>query len=132
VRIKAIISAVLMIVFFFLCFALCQTELLWIIQPLSVISGGFCGVLCGDKKASRTALCSICVLALFTLTIFIFGRLGAYDFIMLGGKPSEDNYLSASNMGAAGLLLILLYSHSAGGYLFGAAASCLVKKGEEG
>ncbi|MDY3791574.1 MAG: hypothetical protein SOZ56_03740, partial [Oscillospiraceae bacterium] len=59
--------------------------------------------------------------------IFLTGRLNIYELIMFPQGMSEENYLSASNRGAAGLIIMLIFAVNIVSVIFGAAVSCEIR-----
>lgn len=94
---------------------------------LNAAAGAFCGGVCGERKFTGTAVNTVLTLVLYAVLIFLTGRLNIYEHIMFPYGMTEENYLSASNRGAAGLIIMLIFAVNAGSVIFGAAVSRGVK-----
>lgn len=93
-------------------------------------AGAVCGGVCGEKKISGTAVNTVLSLVLYALMIFLTGRLNIYELIMFPHGMTEENYLSASNRGAAGLIIMLIFAVTVGSVILGAVVSQGIKGGD--
>lgn len=97
---------------------------------VTAAAGAVCGGVCGEKKFVGTAVNTLLTLVLYAVLIFLTGRLNIYELIMFPHGMTEENYLSASNRGAAGLLIMLIFAVTVGSVILGAAVSCGIKSGD--
>lgn len=93
-------------------------------------AGAVCGIECGAKKFGGTAANALLALALYVLLIFLTGKLNIYEQIMFPHGMTEDNYMSASNQGAAGLLIMLILAVNAVSVFFGAVVSYIARNSD--
>lgn len=91
---------------------------------VTAAAGAVCGGVCGEKKISGMAVNTLLTLVLYAVLIFLTGKLNIYEQIMFPGGMTEENYLSASNRGAAGLLIMIIFAVNVVSVIFGAAVSC--------
>lgn len=96
---------------------------------ITAAAGAVCGGVCCEKKISGTAVNTVLTLVLYASLIFLTGRLNIYEHIMFPHGMTEENYLSASNKGAAGLLIMLIFAVNVGSVILGATVSCGIKSG---
>lgn len=93
-------------------------------------AGAVCGIGCGTKKFGGTAANALLALALYALLIFLTGKLNIYEQIMFPHGMTDENYMSASNQGAAGLLIMLILAVNAVSVFFGAVVSYSAKNAD--
>lgn len=96
---------------------------------VTAAAGAVCGGICGEKKFIGTAVNTVLTLVLYAVLIFLTGRLNIYELIMFPHGMTEENYLSASNRGAAGLIIMLIFAVTVGSMILGAAVYCGIKSG---
>lgn len=96
---------------------------------VTAAAGAVCGGVCGEKKFMGTAVNTLLTLLLYAVLIFLTGRLNIYELIMFPHGMTEENYLSASNRSAAGLIIMLIFAVTVGSAILGAAVSCGIKSG---
>ena len=94
---------------------------------VTAAAGAVCGRVCGEKKFMGTAVNTMLTLVLYAVLIFLTGRLNIYELIMFPHGMTEENYLSASNRGAAGLIIMLIFAVNIVSVIFGAAVSCEIR-----
>lgn len=97
--------------------------------PVTAAAGAVCGGVCGEKKFIGTAVNTVLSLVLYAVLILMTGRLNIYELIMFPHGMTEENYLSASNRSAAGLIIMLIFAVTVGAVIFGAAVSCGIRCG---
>ena len=97
---------------------------------VTAAAGAVCGGICGEKKFWGKAVNTVLTLVLYAVLIFLTGRLNIYELIMFPHGMTEENYLSASNRGAAGLIIMLIFAVTVGSAILGAAVSCGIKSGD--
>lgn len=97
---------------------------------VTAFAGAVCGGICGEKKFWGTAVNTVLTLVLYAVLIFLTGRLNIYELIMFPHGMTEENYLSASNRGAAGLIIMLIFAVNVGSVILGATVSCGIKCGD--
>ncbi|MGN0638365.1 MAG: hypothetical protein ACI4J0_08330 [Huintestinicola sp.] len=90
---------------------------------VTAAAGAVCGGVCGESKFIGTAVNTVLTLVLYAALIFMTGRLNIYEQIMFPHGMTEENYLSASNQAAAGLIIMLIFAVTVGSVILGAAVS---------
>ena len=98
---------------------------------ITAAAGVVCGGICGESKFMGTAVNTVITLVLNVVMLILLGRLKIYEFIMFPYGMTEENYLSTSNRGAAGFLILFLLMVTVGSFVIGAFFSWIIRRGNK-
>ena len=98
---------------------------------VTAAAGAVCGGVCGERKFLGTAVNTVLTLVMYAVLIFMTGSLNIYELIMFPHGMTEENYLSASNRSAAGLIIIVIFAVMSGAFILSAVVSWGIKNGRE-